>query len=944
MNKYKKINYILQVFFWLVTIGIVLSILIPPIKYNLKNEAYPAIEIKSNAKISGLEWILKNKKWSPVETNKANLIYVNDASKFDPELMARIDDNIFIGEMLFSQFGGDIKKHEFIENLFDTSYTGFLGKTCVDLSDKKDIPEEIIKNYETSTGEPWRFYGKGIILTNTQNVIVLEEGRDYKGKFVINTDKGRFEYTGFFEVLASSPKAVSTFRIPILPDGEKKLEAVGLDSEFSAEIVVSNRVFDGVYYAGQFSETPVDVPISYQKMPQIMRNKGLYDDKRNESLYWKWYYPKMAALLEANKEAWPYTVDRNNDENNFYIEGQTIYLQSDGEDKPFFVKGVNLGAALPGKTFTEFPTDKTVYRIWFEQMSALNINTLRVYTLLPPTFYQALYEYNSEQEKPIYLLQEIWPEEYPEEHNYLGREYNETYQKEIEYVVHAIHGNMNIPTRNYRAYGVYQYDVSPYLLGYLVGREMEPEEVRATDEINEGYEYVGNYLYGLKGASPTEAWLAQSCDYALAIEDLFYGDSPLVAIVSWPTLDPRSHDSEWSLVTRKERKFNDNTVVDINHIGINKETVSGFFGAYHIYPNYPDFMNNELVYNNYQDDQGRFRYGGYLKEFMAGHRKYPAIVAEYGISTSQTTSHYSPDGYNHGGMSEVDQGKGIIRMTDAIVREGYSGAIIFEWMDEWAKKTWSTEPYMIPYAQNQYWHNKLDPEQNYGLLAIEGIEPTYVSKGTLSVGQNASYLYLKMDVRELEKELKLSVGDIKAVRVAIDTIKESPRINEFILEIGPTSQLLVNPGYNWIKGNFHSTPTSYDSYEHLLQLVNSKNTSMFGDIMEERKIDYSTLKYGTFKNPLNTVYFDGTHWIVRIPYGVLGISDPSKNKALSDTDKVIPISRDQIDTEVINDVTLTLMAYDKEYNFKLHEWEIPEYNFRLKESFVPLAEYFKTLN
>ena len=48
--------------------------------------------------------------------------------------------------------------------------------------------------------------------------------------------------------------------------------------------------------------------------------------------------------------------------------------------------------------------------------------------------------------------------------------------------------------------------------------------------------------------------------------------------------------------------------------------------------------------------------------------------------------------------------------------------IIFEWMDEWAKKTWTTEPYMIPYDRHILWHNTIDPEQNYGILALESAE------------------------------------------------------------------------------------------------------------------------------------------------------------------------------------------------------------------------------
>lgn len=42
--------------------------------------------------------------------------------------------------------------------------------------------------------------------------------------------------------------------------------------------------------------------------------------------------------------------------------------------------------------------------------------------------------------------------------------------------------------------------------------------------------------------------------------------------------------------------------------------------------------------------------GGYLQEFIAGHQKYPAIVAEFGLATGSGNAHENPDGYHHGGL------------------------------------------------------------------------------------------------------------------------------------------------------------------------------------------------------------------------------------------------------------------------------------------------------
>lgn len=230
-------------------------------------------------------------------------------------------------------------------------------------------------------------------------------------------------------------------------------------------------------------------------------------------------------------------------------------------------------------------------------------------------------------------------------------------------MVDAVHGNATIDERRGRAWGSYTANVSPYLIGYLVGRELEPHEVEETDLQHEGYRFIGQYLSTTKNATPTESWLAQSCDYLLSYEEKTYNRQTPVSIVNWPTLDYLEHDSERDEEGKKIREYNDRTTVDINHLVLGEKNKAGLFGSYHIYPNYPDFMNNEPSYDLYTDEEGRLRYGGYLKEFMDGHKAYPAVVAEFGIATGMGNAHTSPDGYHHGGLDEKTQAQGIIRMT-----------------------------------------------------------------------------------------------------------------------------------------------------------------------------------------------------------------------------------------------------------------------------------------
>ena len=126
-----------------------------------------------------------------------------------------------------------------------------------------------------------------------------------------------------------------------------------------------------------------------------------------------------------------------------------------------------------------------------------------IYTLLDPQFYDAFSLYNRlHPDSPLYLMQEIWPEENPPGHDYLRPEYVEAFEQEIEYVIDAIHGNADIEERRGRAWGKYTSDVSDSVIGYLVGRELEPHEVEKTDSRHQGYRFTGSYLSTTEQATP----------------------------------------------------------------------------------------------------------------------------------------------------------------------------------------------------------------------------------------------------------------------------------------------------------------------------------------------------------------------------------------------------------------------------------------------------------
>ena len=85
---------------------------------------------------------------------------------------------------------------------------------------------------------------------------------------------------------------------------------------------------------------------------------------------------------------------------------------------PFYIQGVNLGVALPGRFPSEFPTDSALYMGWLDTLAAMNANALRVYTILPPSFYRALRAWNvGHPRSPLWLVHGVWTE-LPPEHDF----------------------------------------------------------------------------------------------------------------------------------------------------------------------------------------------------------------------------------------------------------------------------------------------------------------------------------------------------------------------------------------------------------------------------------------------------------------------------------------------------------------------------------------------
>lgn len=939
-----------------------------------------------------------------IEEGVRNLIYGGmDQSDVDAlrEFINRDEANTVIAEYnTFATPTPDYIQTQLYEML-RVRWTGWTGVYVSNLSRGGDAPPWVYGMYERQSGTPWEYSGSGIVLYHTsEQIVVLTEEGDLgpssmrflyteEGERALHLE-GDAVYRGMFDVVQplAEGEVLASYSIDVTEAGKDALEAQGIPTDFPA--IVRGRVaaHSTYYLAGNwaYSRTPMKFSFLYG-VPWLMQ-RSVAENTRNEHYFhWQVYVPLMRSILDESyvrtshppKKSGTTFTTIDGSKMMSRTHGNMLQIWDGSKWEDLFIHGVNLGIAMPGKWFTDFPKDKALYYRWLTKIGELGVNTLRIYTLLDPEFYHAFLLYNQlNPDRTIWLMQEIWPEEEPHGYDYLATDYQAEYEKEIEHVIDAVHGNAEIAERRGRAWGSYTSDVSPYVIGYLVGRELEPHEVEATDILNEGFSFNGKYIETTADATPTEGWLAESLDYVAAYEQSSYGWQHPLAIVNWPTLDPIDHPSERNEEGLKIKESNDRITVDINHLLPGPSLEAGLFGAYHIYPNYPDFMNNDPLYDEYEDDQGRFRYGGYLKEFMQMHTAYPAVVAEFGLATGMGNAHYSPDGYHHGSMTEEVQGTGIIRMFEAMEREGYAGGIIFEWMDEWTKKTWTTEPYMIPYDRHILWHNAIDPEQNYGILAYEAVRPAkaaLVGKGSKAIDS----VELRMDASFLHIDITLLQGiDFAKERllIGIDTydrdrgeLKYDPNLEiesssgmEYlvVLDGKETSRLLAIPPYDYTRYQF----STYEGLERtgvfqpMAKLTNKERALEDGTPIPAIYEDSSKLLYGDLIGSTNHWMIDGKSLSIRIPWTRINVSDPSSSTVLEDkriyyTDPL----RDVISTTTSEGIAVSALMVQNKTDTVLgtwstaedgkgavvlswNNWNQPTYNERLKESFPILQKYF----
>jgi len=666
------------------------------------------------------------------------------------------------------------------------------------------------------------------------------------------------------------------------------------------------------------------------------------------------------------------------------VEGKSYLVYENGQFKEKFLKGVNIGAAKPGYFPGELGITKDDYYRWFAYISEMNADVIRVYTTMKPDFYEALYNFNQKSKKPLYLIHGVWVNE--ENINSLADGYNpkikDAFIDDSKQIIDIIHGNAEVEEQPGLAYGNYRADVSKYVIGWILGIEWYPDFIDGTNNKNpQKNSYSGEYLFANK-APAFECFMAEVGNEVIKYETEKYKTQRPLAFSNWATTDTLKHPNEPS-DKEDSSTFNSELIKNTDKFD------SGLFASYHIYPYYPDFINYDLKYRELKDKAGKINtYRAYLRDIMTQHTM-PVIISEFGLASSRGKTHEEINrGYNQGGHDEAEQGNMNASMLSDIYNEGYSGAILFSWQDEWFKRTWNTMDYDVA-ERRPYWSNAQTNEQEFGLLAFDPGAKTSICyvDGDISDWKNISPIFandtLKLWVNSDEKYMYFRVNKKNfdpskdKLYLPIDTIKNqgNTKSNEFDLTFDKPADFLIV--INGEKNSKILVDSYYDSfyYSYAKQLgmipidkTNEiKNGGKFNNIslclnkeltlpQENKVIPFSQYTTGILKlgngNPKNEKFnsltdfsYSGDEIEIRIPWALINVSDPSSLKVIDDmygNKGIKHLKIDGINVGVISDDgTSKTSPSMNSYTWKA--WDMPTYHERLKPSYFIMQKAFGEL-
>lgn len=421
----------------------------------------------------------------------------------------------------------------------------------------------------------------------------------------------------------------------------------------------------------------------------------------------------MAGLYAVLVRGFYLDLDRAAPEAVFRTEGKDILRQTEqGGWETFEIRGVDLATSVPDHFAMDFAPGYEDYTRWLELIGEMGANAVRVYTVLDADFYHALYDYNTTHDAPLYLLQGL---QVSDSANY-GAE--DVYQRGFldlllengVAAVDVIHGRRAILTGDVSGTGWYQWDVSPWTLGYLVGHEWDSGNIAYTNNSTTyAASYQGTYFETGPEASRFEAAMAQVMDRIVSYESSKYGQQRLASFINAPENDPFAYTQ---LYAARNLKYNQ---IDAENILPTQSLLSGYFASYRL-----QYFSEEFLEYLTPEQRWELRpildnldtsdlYNGYLS-LLSRYHTMPVLAADYGFSTARAETYE-----NEPALAEQEQGEALVRVWREATERQWAGVFISTWQDVWERRTWNTAD-AIYEERDPVWQDVQTEGQCYGLM------------------------------------------------------------------------------------------------------------------------------------------------------------------------------------------------------------------------------------
>ncbi len=655
----------------------------------------------------------------------------------------------------------------------------------------------------------------------------------------------------------------------------------------------------------------------------------------------------------------------------FRTAGKYFERYNGSEFGKFYAVGVNIGSGKPNGFPGEMSISREEYLKWLEEIAAMNANSIRIYTVLSPDFYDAFYIYNRSHEKKLYLFQGCWLDEtILAEHGDAYMTLDEA-KRDIKDLIDIFHGNANIQPRTGHASGVYTRDISNYVAGWIMGIEPDADMVTATNENNpDKTSYDGEYLT-CENVQPFETFWCELGDYALSYEDRSYRTQRMVSFTNWPSADVMSHPDEPLF------EMEDKVSLNVEDLREGEKFKPGLFASYHIYSYYPNFMFEDEKYKNYVDKEGNINtYRAYLEDLIQYHTC-PVLVAEFGLPVSRGITHRNPlTEFNQGGLTEVEQGEKLVDMFQDIRETGYAGALLFIWQDEWFKRTWNTMEYNNE-ERRPFWCDVQTCEQHFGLMEFVSVEngPTPVIDGRAEEWtdnelmlecENGAKVYAKTDSTYFYLMVKDENADFDGPGNQLyfdispahggEVFQGMPlsRAADFILSINgkDETRILVHEFsdiYHYLFGEqdpfvSEAIAASEDKFVPIYLILDRAMYLPYSDkTIPVQRRETGLLRYGisdkesSSYDSLADFCYKGGVFEARIPWQLLGFRDPSRKEIQGDFAET-----GELGGVFIDEIAIGLVTPDGDQGsaaFTWNNWEYAETEERLRESYYIIRNY-----